>query len=63
MGIRVKSKHELPKIYILLYNVNGKFLLMMARTCQRFVTYTLGLRYSAHFPIMFFRLNNKPASR
>jgi len=55
MGIRVKYKHELPKIYILLYNVNGKFLLMMARTCQRFVTYTLGLRlaslaiWSQHF--------------
>ena len=30
--------------YILLYNVNGKFLLIMARTCQRFVTYTLDLR-------------------
>ena len=24
--------------------MNGKFLLMMARTCQRFVTYTLDLR-------------------
>lgn len=41
--------------YILLYNVNGKFLLIMARTCQRFVTYTLDLRlrmaaiWSQHF--------------
>ena len=36
--------------------MNGKFLLMMARTCQRFVTYTLDLRlrmaaqiWSQHF--------------